>query len=211
MAAGDYRCLFYGAEAYDWMDASAIGDATDDGTPDIVVGAVMADGPGNSRPNCGELYVIPWSASLPSSIDLLSYTPLVYIYGAQANDTIGVYSACLVGDPDINGRPNIIVGAAKSTRLGRSGNGQLFVLNYPPELAADETAGKPGSFTLTTRPGGFLLLLPSSYAGNVSVYDASGREIASAPARDRWELRSLAPGVYLVIVEGLGTGKVAVR
>jgi len=211
MAAGDYRCVFYGAEAYDWMDASAIGDATDDGTPDIVVGAVMADGPGNSRPNCGELYVIPWSASLPSSIDLLSYTPLVYIYGAQANDTIGVYSSCLVGDPDINGRPNIIVGAAKSTRLGRAGNGQVFVLNYPQELAANEVANNDDNFTIRPMHGGFLLLLPQGYSGNVSVYDASGRQAVSSFAKDRWELRSLVPGVYLVIVEGLGTGKVAVR
>ncbi len=211
MAAGDYRCVFYGAEAYDWMDASAIGDVTDDGISDLVVGAVMGDGPGNTRLNCGELYVIPWSASLPSAIDLLSYTPLVYIYAPLAYDTMGIYSACLVGDPDANGRPNIVVGAAKSTRLGRAGNGQVFVLNYPPELAADESAGEPASFTLTPRPGGFLLVLPPDYVGNVSAYDASGREIASAAAKDRWELRSLVPGVYLVIVDGLGTGKVAVR
>lgn len=211
MAAGDYRSVFYGAEAYDWMDVSAIGDVTDNGSADLIVGGVMADGPGNSRLNCGEMNVIPYSASLPSSIDLLSYTPLLYIYAPLAYDSMGVYSACLVGDPDNNGRPNIIVGAAKSTRLGRAGNGQVFILSYPPELAVDETAEKPGSFTLTPRPGGFLLVLPQGYAGNVSVYDASGREIASAPARDRWELRSLVPGVYLIIVEGLGTGKVAVK
>lgn len=210
MAAGDYRCVFYGAEPYDWMDASAIGDFTGNGSADLIVGAVMGDGPGNSRSNCGEIYVIPWSASLPNIIDLLSYTPLVYIYAPQAYDTMGIFSACLIGDPDANGRPNLIVGAAKSTRLGRAGNGQVFVLSYPEELAADETAGSPTGFALAARPGGFVLLLPPGYEGTVSVYDASGRQVASSPARDRWVL-NLAPGVYLVMLEGLGTRKVVVR
>ncbi|MEO0157829.1 MAG: T9SS type A sorting domain-containing protein, partial [candidate division WOR-3 bacterium] len=210
MAAGDYRCVFYGAESGDWMDVSAIGDATGDGAPDIIVGGVMADGPGNGRPNCGELNLFRWSNSLPSVIDLLTDTPLVYIYAPQAYDTMGIYSACLVGDPDANGRPNIIVGAAKSTRLGLSGNGQVFVLSYPLELAADESAGGSERFTLIPRPGGFRLVLPEGYSGQVSVYDASGRQIASETVSESWEI-SLSSGVYLVRAQGLGTGKIAVR
>ncbi|HSP56477.1 MAG TPA: hypothetical protein VLS25_12925, partial [Dehalococcoidia bacterium] len=55
--AGDLT--FLGAEAGDELGFSIrAGDFNGDGLADVMVGALQADGPDNSRPDCGELYII---------------------------------------------------------------------------------------------------------------------------------------------------------
>ncbi len=51
------------------------GDLNDDGIDDLVIGAALADGPGQDRDRAGEVYVFYGRAVWPSTIDLLNPDP----------------------------------------------------------------------------------------------------------------------------------------
>jgi hypothetical protein len=56
---GTARTTIWGAETYDLLGhATSIGDVSGDQVPDIVVGAYLAYGPNNGRPEAGEAYVV---------------------------------------------------------------------------------------------------------------------------------------------------------
>ncbi len=54
--------LLHGSDYSDYMDQVNAGDFDGDGLNDLVVGASLADGPGNSRSSAGEVAVIPGQA-----------------------------------------------------------------------------------------------------------------------------------------------------
>lgn len=107
----------YGAQADDrsGRSVSDVGDFNGDGRPDLLIGAPNADGPGNSRANAGEIYVVFGKASPPSVEDLSN--PDMVIYGPQAYDWIG-YSLSRAGDFNADGFDDIIIGGQWVSDIG---------------------------------------------------------------------------------------------
>jgi hypothetical protein len=100
--------VIYGADNRDRLSKITIGDFNGDKIDDIIMGAESGDGPNNSRTDCGEVYVIFGTFSLPSEIDLKSTAPDVLLIGVDSNDLFGtakVYAA----DINLDGIDDILV------------------------------------------------------------------------------------------------------
>ncbi len=81
----------YGADEYDAAGVSvALGDIDGDGIDDLAIGANLADGPGNQRDKCGEVYVLFGKRSIRTdhAIDL-TYSAEMTVFGALPGDQLG--------------------------------------------------------------------------------------------------------------------------
>ncbi len=106
---GDQDVSIYGAEAHDTLGFSlASGDLNGDVADDIIMGARLADGPLNKRPEAGEVYVVFGSADLPKDIDILLEQQDLTIFGADPSDFLGSSEA--VGDVDGDGSSELLLG-----------------------------------------------------------------------------------------------------
>ena len=66
-----FRFRFWGVDQEDSLGSSlALGDFNGDGAEDIITGSPGADGEGNSRPRCGEVYMLLGSAVIVRSLDI---------------------------------------------------------------------------------------------------------------------------------------------
>ena len=102
----------YGKDAEDDCGCSvSTGDLDGDGYDDIVVGAIKADGPDNSRTDAGEVYVIygRGKPDLEPAWDLLSKDADLTIYGRDAGDLLGTTSA--TGDFNGDGIEDLLIAA----------------------------------------------------------------------------------------------------
>ncbi len=80
-----------GADYNVGQDTLATGDVNGDGITDLILGAFQADGPADSRSNCGEAYVIFGRAVFPAMLDLAVQGPGgadVTIQGALPGDSL---------------------------------------------------------------------------------------------------------------------------
>ncbi len=121
----------YGASKEEYSgQALATGDVNNDGIDDLVIGAPLANGPSN-RENCGVVYVIFGSASLPESGQRDLNNPAdfdVRIWGIDPYDSCG--QSVAVGNVDGQGSDDIIIGAIGGAGLGngRWGCGEVYVI-----------------------------------------------------------------------------------
>jgi len=100
-----------------------------DGYADIIIAAEWADGPDNSRVECGEVYVVFGSASIGGTIDLNTQADVV-MYGPDIRDQIGTSLA--IGRVNGDGLDDIIIGAEWTDGLGpghrREDAGEAYVV-----------------------------------------------------------------------------------
>ena len=136
----------FGAQAGDKVRAVAAGDVNGDGHQDIIVGAFNADGPQDSRPDCGETYVIFGPADRGETIDLAEGQQDITIFGADSSDSLGF--AVATGDVNGDGIDDILVGALLADGPGneKPNAGEAYVIFGSPTLAAtvDVALGEQG-------------------------------------------------------------------
>jgi hypothetical protein len=157
----------YGVEPLDYAgSALATGDINGDNKDDIIIGAEMAKGPGNSRTNCGEAYVIYGNTKVNlGSQKMLSSEADLIIYGADDHDHFS--HSITTGDVNGDGKQDIIVGADGSDGISNSrfNSGETYVFYGSGSLI--------GTWDLKTQA-------PSLIIHGADVGDAAGSSVAAA-------------------------------
>ncbi len=178
------------------------GDADGDGFDDFLLGADNSNGVDGSRVQAGQVHLVLGGPSLPSTIDL-AVQPQIVIYGAQADDQIGLQS--VLGDIDGDAKAELILSAAHAPGGGglRPYAGRVFVLrgraNWPPTIdllgGADtviygQTEGDLlGDFSLTDDidlDGTRDLLLTAIFGDGVGETRLDAGEVAVSRGRPNW-------------------------
>ena len=99
---------------------NSAGDVNGDGYSDLLIGAVNADGLGNTKVNAGETYVVFGSSSPQSLINLgIAGAANVTIFGADAGD-LSASSVSSAGDVNGDGYDDILIGAHLGASLGNA-------------------------------------------------------------------------------------------
>jgi hypothetical protein len=122
------------------------GDFDGDGIEDLAVGALTADGPGNSRPSAGEAWLLGGGPSLRNvSIDLASPpSAATVIWGAGAGDIAA--DTLVFSDLNADGLSDLAIGAPQADPAGRSdaGDATVFFGTSAP-LPASIDLASPGT------------------------------------------------------------------
>lgn len=119
--------IIYGIDASDAYGEELFpGDFNGDGWGDVAIGAITADGPGNTRPAGGELALIRGGPGLAGSvIDLTAPPPnTTFFYGRRAGAIAG--DTIMMLDVDGDGRDDLVI-ACPNDNPGRVEAGTNFV------------------------------------------------------------------------------------
>jgi hypothetical protein len=162
----------------------ATGDFNGDGAVDLLVGAPFADGPGNSRGDAGEAYVL-YGPGLNGEVVLADEAGIV-IYGALAEDNLGT----AVGSGDLNGDgiDDIVVAAVASNGLNniRTDLGEVYVIFGSTDLPPAIDIGLVDQHVTVRAAEGFSRLGTSIYVGDVNM-DGLDDLLLGAPFAGRGE------------------------
>ncbi|MBI1969309.1 FG-GAP repeat protein [Candidatus Woesearchaeota archaeon] len=115
----------------DWnRNGLASGDVNNDGIDDLIVGIPLGKGPGNVRSSAGDVAII-FGPIASGSIDLLTQSPDIMIYGAQNGDQLG--TGFSIADMDGDGIQDLILGAwtADGPSDTRPNSGEVYILYGP--------------------------------------------------------------------------------
>jgi Ca2+-binding RTX toxin-like protein len=176
VAAGTGGFVIHGQDTGDeaGFSVASAGDINGDGFDDLLIGAPNGGGPGNTRFEAGDSYVVfGKSSGFAAEIDLAAVaagTGGFVIHGQDANDFSG-HSVSSAGDFNGDGYDDLIIGATggDGQNNGRAGAGDSYVL-----------FGHPGNFSAEIDLG----VLNGGTTGIVirgqEVADASGVSVASA-------------------------------
>lgn len=156
----------FGADSGDFLNDLPLlttGDVNGDGLEDLLIGARFGDGPGNSRAESGEAYLVMGRSPLPATIDLGAGEEDVTVFGEAKNDQLAFHGA--LGDVNGDGLDDIIV----SSPFARNSTGAVYVTFGAPEL--------PGVIDYSDAPPDLLLLGPhrgSFFGDSVALDDING-------------------------------------
>jgi hypothetical protein len=131
LAEGAADAVIHGRDAGDLAGYSlATGDFGGDGVSGLLVGALFADGPDNTRESAGEVYGF-LGAQLQGVIDLAHDEPYVTVYGANPDDRLG--EAIAAGDINGDGLDDMVLAAtfANGPAHDREAAGETIVLLSP--------------------------------------------------------------------------------
>jgi hypothetical protein len=200
-----------GAEASDFLTAGgavAVADVNGDGISDLLLGAYGADGPGNSRNEAGEAYIIFGRETFPSTIDLASTGDGgadVTILGASASDSLTSGGAITAADVNGDGLTDLLLGAflGDGPGEGRSDAGEVYVIygreQFPAVLDLAQQGVEGASVTVHGAHAGERL----SYDGTIRIGDVNADGIpdlllGATPADGPGGQRPSAGRVYVV-------------
>ncbi len=140
-AAADPDVLLSGGAAGDYAGFTLVtADLNVDKKSDLIVGAMLADGPQRARPDSGEVYVLSGADLVPgSNIDLEKTRGIVY--GARTGDRLG--EGLTTGDVNGDGKPDLILAATFSGGPdgSRAAAGETYVITSPAALPLDLASG----------------------------------------------------------------------
>lgn len=143
LAEADPDVLLAGAATGDFAGiALATGDLDADGVSELVIGALLADGPDSGRADAGAVYVMPGQdLTAGDTIPLGEATNVVY--GAMPGDHLG--EALATGDISGDGTADLVVVATFSGGPdgGRPGAGVTYVLASPVTFPVDLATAAP--------------------------------------------------------------------
>ncbi len=138
LAVAQPDTLIYGADAADQFGRAGmhVTDWDQDGTPDLLIGGPLADGPSNTTSDLGELRSVEPASSWPTTIDLrTTYSRIMY--GVDAGDHW--CNRFQVGDVNGDHLPDLSCGAADAGGPGESRwhSGEVATVFGRVGLAAD--------------------------------------------------------------------------
>jgi hypothetical protein len=124
LATDEGFLTIWGADVSDWLGyVLTAADVNGDKVDDILISARNADGPGNSRNNCGEVYVLFGTADLPSTVDIADGKQDVTIIGSAPNSLFG--HSLATGDVNGDDIADVLMGGPVAN--SRQGAGQVLV------------------------------------------------------------------------------------
>jgi hypothetical protein len=140
-AAADPDVLLGGGAPGDYAGSTlATADLNGGKQSDLIVGAMLADGPQRARPDSGEVYVLP-GADLVAGSNLALEKTRGIIYGARTGDRLG--EGLTTGDVNGDGKPDLILAATFSAGPdgSRAAAGETYVITSPAALPLDLASG----------------------------------------------------------------------
>lgn len=135
LALGGQDLTVLGTDGGDQVGHSAAAaDVDGDGAADLLLGAVSADGPGNTLNLAGEAYLLPGGRALPPGIDTREGGAALTVYGAEPVDRMG--RSVAAGDLNGDGLADLILAATggDGAQGTREDAGELYIILGRPGL-----------------------------------------------------------------------------